>query len=203
VPKLLAQVPETDELDELARAAATCRACPLWEHATQTVFGEGPPGARMVLVGEQPGDQEDQQGEPFVGPAGRVLDDGLEAAGIDRSTTYVTNAVKHFKFEERGKRRIHKTPNTTEVRACGPWLAAELRALAPDVVVALGAVAAKSLLGNDFRVSRQRGEVHDGEHGLVVATVHPASILRGDPEDRADAFAAFVADLKVAAEVAA
>ncbi len=192
-------LPERRDLKSLAIAAKDCRGCPLWRPATQTVFGDGPRGAEVVLVGEQPGDQEDREGEPFVGPAGRILDDGLAAAGIDRRKAYVTNAVKHFKFEERGKRRIHKTPNRTEVRACGPWLAAELQALAPGVTVALGATAAQALLGPDFRVSRQRGEVHDGEHGALVATVHPSSILRGPPEDREEAFGAFVGDLEVVA----
>jgi DNA polymerase len=196
-------LPAERDLASLADAAAGCRGCPLWKPATQTVFGEGPADARVVLVGEQPGDQEDKEGEPFVGPAGRVLDDALVAAGIDREVAYVTNAVKHFKFEARGKRRIHKTPSATEVRACGPWLAAELQALAPDVTVALGATAAKALLGNDFRVSRQRGEVHEADAGTVVATVHPSSILRGRPEDREDALAGLVADLRVVADLLA
>jgi DNA polymerase len=152
-----------------------------------------------MFVGEQPGDQEDREGEPFVGPAGGVLDRALVEAGIDRSTAYVTNAVKHFRFEERGKRRIHKTPSATQVRACGPWLAAELTALAPDVTVALGATAAKALLGADFRVSRQRGEVLEVDDRTMVATVHPSSVLRGPAEDRDAAFAAFVADLRVVA----
>jgi DNA polymerase len=165
------------------------------------VFGDGPEDARVVLVGEQPGDQEDKEGEPFVGPAGGVLDRALVAAGIDRSAAYVTNAVKHFKFEARGKRRIHKTPSTTEVRACGPWLAAELQALAPDVTVALGATAARSLLGPDFRVTEQRGEVLEVDDRTVVATVHPSSILRGPSEDREADFEAMVDDLRVVARL--
>ena len=192
-------LPERRDLRSLAEAAAGCRGCPLWKPATQTVFGDGPPDARVVLVGEQPGDQEDREGEPFVGPAGGVLDRALDQAGIDRQLAYVTNAVKHFKFEQRGKRRIHKNPTATEVRACGPWLDAELRALAPDVTVALGATAAKALLGADFRVSRQRGEVQTVEDRTMVATVHPSSILRGPPEDREANFDAFVSDLRVVA----
>jgi DNA polymerase len=192
-------LPERRDLAALADAAAGCRGCDLWKPATQTVFGDGPEGARVVLVGEQPGDQEDKEGEPFVGPAGGVLDRALEAAGIDRSTTYVTNAVKHFRFEERGKRRIHKTPSATQVRACGPWLAAELQALAPDVTVALGATAAKSLLGPGFRVTKQRGEILEVDDRTMVATVHPSSILRGPSEDRERNFDAFVRDLAVVA----
>jgi uracil-DNA glycosylase len=192
-------LPDRRDLRSLAAAAADCRGCPLWKPATQTVFGDGPPDARVVLVGEQPGDQEDKEGEPFVGPAGGVLDRGLEAAGIDRGQAYVTNAVKHFKFEQRGKRRIHKNPGATEVRACGPWLDAELQALAPDVTVALGATAAKALLGAQFRVSRQRGEVHEVDQRTMVATVHPSSILRGPSEEREANFDAFVDDLRVVA----
>ncbi len=194
-------LPPERDLASLAEAAAGCRGCPLWKPATQTVFGDGPPDARVVLVGEQPGDQEDKEGEPFVGPAGQVLDRALAEAGIDRELAYVTNAVKHFKFEPRGKRRIHKNPSATEVRACGPWLAAELQALAPDVTVALGATAAKALLGNDFRVSRQRGQVVDVDGARMVATVHPSSILRGPSEDREANLAAMVADLEVVADL--
>ena len=164
-----------------------------------------------MLIGEQPGDQEDKSGRPFVGPAGRLLDKALVAAGIDRDAAYVTNAVKHFKFEERGKRRIHKTPSRTEVVACRPWLLAEIEAVAPDVVVLLGATAAKSLMGSNFRLTAHRGEVlalpsSDGTVDLdvdpqVVATVHPSAVLRGRPEDREKAFDAFVADLHVVAEL--
>jgi uracil-DNA glycosylase family protein len=173
------------------------------------VFGGGSRDAKVVLVGEQPGDQEDKTGQPFVGPAGRLLDKALVDAGIDREGVYITNAVKHFKFEERGKRRIHKTPSRTEVVSCRPWLLAELDALDPGVVVLLGATAAKSLLGNDFRLTQHRGEVlalpeNDLSADLdvkprVLATVHPSAILRGPPEDREKAFDALVADLRVAA----
>jgi uracil-DNA glycosylase len=187
--------------------AAQCTRCDLYRRATQTVFGEGRTGASITLVGEQPGDQEDKQGHPFVGPAGRILDRALDEAGIDRADVYVTNAVKHFKFEERGKRRIHKTPSRAEVVACRPWLLSEINAVSPDVVGLLGATAAKSLMGNDFRLTAHRGEVLrlpsvDGTVDLdvkphVVATVHPSSILRGPPEDRETAFDALVADLRV------
>jgi DNA polymerase len=192
-------------LDELRDAAATCRNCHLYQNATQTVFGEGPARAQVVLVGEQPGDQEDRQGHPFVGPAGRVLDEALAEAGIDRRRVYVTNAVKHFKYELRGKRRIHKKPNTTEVRACHPWLDGELDAVKPKVVVALGATAAQALFGPDFKVTRQRGEFVslDGNGTRATATVHPSSILRAqDDESRHEQMRAFVEDLrKVAREL--
>jgi uracil-DNA glycosylase len=164
------------------------------------VFGEGPRDARMLLVGEQPGDREDIEGAPFVGPAGRVLDDALEVAGIDRGTVYVTNAVKHFRFEERGKRRLHKTPSRGEVKACVPWLAAELEAVAPEVLVLMGAVAAQSLLGPRFSVTRQRGVVPDAPTpATTVATVHPSAILRAPPERRAEQLAGFIDDLRLAA----
>jgi uracil-DNA glycosylase family protein len=204
-------VPETHDLDELATAAQSCKGCDLYLNATQTVFGAGSPSADLMLVGEQPGDQEDKAGAPFVGPAGRLLDKALVAAGIDRDNVYVTNAVKHFKFtlSERGKRRIHKTPSRTEVVACRPWLLAELDAVDPDVVVLLGATAAKALMGKDFRLTAHRGEVlhlppDELETDLdidpeVVATVHPSSVLRGPPEDREKAFDGLVADLRVAA----
>ena len=195
-------VPAGVDLDELRAAAASCRGCDLYENATRTVFGAGPADARMVIVGEVPGDQEDRKGEPFVGPAGRLLDRALDEAGIDRSLVYVTNAVKHFKFvpAERGKRRIHKTPSRTEVVACRPWLDAELDSVEPELVVALGATAAKSLLGPDFRVTKQRGSVlpmPDREE-RVVATVHPSSVLRAD--DREAAYQGLLADLTVAAK---
>ncbi|POX43697.1 UdgX family uracil-DNA binding protein [Streptomyces sp. Ru72] len=197
-------LPDSGDLAAYRRAAADCHGCPLYENATQTVFGRGDTSARVVLVGEQPGDQEDRQGEPFVGPAGRLLDKALTEAGIDRGTAYVTNAVKHFKFTvvpERGKRRIHKAPSLREMSACKPWLRAELDLIRPDVVVALGATAAKSLLGGSFRVSKDRGSLlplpgaDDGQY--VVATVHPSAILRAD--DREAAYAGLVSDLKVAA----
>jgi len=195
-------VPAGADLDELRAAAASCQGCDLHENATQTVFGAGPADARVVIVGEVPGDQEDREGEPFVGPAGRLLDRALAEAGIDRSLVYVTNAVKHFKFvpAERGKRRIHKTPLRTEVVACRPWLDAELDRLGPDLVVALGATAAKSLLGQDFRVTKQRGSVlsmPDREE-RVVATVHPSAVLRAN--DREAAYQGLLADLTVAAK---
>jgi len=185
------------DLDELRARAADCQACDLWKTGTQTVFGEGPPTAEVMMVGEQPGDREDIEGHPFVGPAGRVLDMALERAGIDRDRVYVTNVVKHFKWRPRGKRRIHQKPNLEEVNACRPWLEGELAAVRPRVLVCLGAVAAQALLGRDFRVSRQRGEWVDSPLGeRVTATVHPSSILRGDPEDREAAMAGLVADLK-------
>jgi uracil-DNA glycosylase len=195
-------LPESRDLIALRRAAKGCKGCPLWAPATQTVFGEGPADVRVVLVGEQPGDREDREGRPFVGPAGRVLDRALGEAGIDRGATYVTNAVKHFKFVERGKRRLHKNPSRSEVVACRPWLDAELAALSPEVVVPMGAVAAQALLGPSFRVTRQRGEVLplDGDL-MAVATVHPSSILRGPEEDREQNFAALVADLEVVADL--
>jgi DNA polymerase len=197
-------LPSGGDLAAHRRAAADCHGCPLYENATQTVFGRGDASARVVLVGEQPGDQEDRQGEPFVGPAGRLLDKALAEAGIDRDTAYVTNAVKHFKFTvvpERGKRRIHKAPSLREMSACKPWLRAELELIHPEVVVALGATAAKALMGGSFRVSKDRGNLltlpGTGEDGHVVATVHPSAILRAD--DREAAYAGLVSDLKVAA----
>jgi len=187
----------------LRRDAADCRACPLWQTGTQTVFGEGAASAQVVFVGEQPGDQEDKQGRPFVGPAGRVLDEALELAGIDRSTTYVTNAVKHFKWTARGKRRIHAKPSWSEIAACHPWLQSELEAIEPTVVVCLGATAAQALLGKQFRVTRQRGtwvESDLAEH--VTATIHPSSILRQrTDEDRHREMEGFVEDLKLVAVV--
>jgi uracil-DNA glycosylase len=177
-----------------------CRGCALYANATQAVFGEGAAHAEVMLVGEQPGDKEDLAGRPFVGPAGRLLDEALDEAGIDRSHTYVTNAVKHFKWQGRGKRRIHQKPTWSESTACRPWLEAELDAVRPRVVVALGATAAQSLLGKDFRVTKQRGELIESpvaEH--VVATVHPSSILRQDEDARQAERAAFVADLRVVA----
>jgi uracil-DNA glycosylase len=194
-------VPQRPSLRKLREAASDCRACPLWKDATQTVFGEGPAKAAVVLVGEQPGDREDQEGRPFVGPAGRVLDDALEEAGIDRKQVYVTNAVKHFKWKPRGKRRIHQKPNAEEISACRPWLDAELSVLEPDVLVALGATAAQALLGRGFRVTRDRGVPVDSDLAPnVLATVHPSSILRArDEAERREAYGAFVADLKVVA----
>ena len=187
-------------LDDLRAEAAGCTRCDLYRNATQTVFGDGPPSARVVLVGEQPGDKEDLEGEPFVGPAGRILDQALERAGIDRSQTYVTNVVKHFKWEPRGKRRLHKTPNAAEQAACRVWLDAELEAIRPEVIVCLGATAAKSLLGRGFKVTEQRGRfVESPLAPHVLATVHPSSILRGEPAEREAALAAMVDDLRVVA----
>jgi DNA polymerase len=189
-------------LSSLREAAAACRGCPLWLVGTQTVFGEGTADAEVMLVGEQPGDQEDRAGKPFVGPAGRLLDDALQAAGIDRSTTYVTNAVKHFKWRARGKRRIHQKPSWTELTACRPWLEAEIAVVEPRVLVLLGATAAQSLLGRQFRVTQNRGKLLDSELAeAVTATVHPSSILRGDPEERERNFGAFVDDLRVVAKL--
>ena len=198
-------VPEDPSLATLREAAAGCRGCHLWRAATQTVFGEGPEGARVVLVGEQPGDREDVEGRPFVGPAGRELDRGLLAAGIDRGEVYITNAVKHFKFEERGKRRIHQTPRQIEIKACRPWLDEELELLAPEAVVALGATAAKALLGPKFRVSRERGQLIDSALApIVTATIHPSAILRvqGEAEREAER-EALAADLTVVARALA
>ena len=195
-------LPQRLDLASLREASAGCRGCHLWQVGTQTVFGEGAKQAEVMFVGEQPGDQEDQQGRPFVGPAGRVLDDALVAAGIDRDTTYVTNAVKHFKWQARGKRRIHQKPNWAEMTACRPWLEAELEVIRPRVLVLLGATAAQSLLGRQFRVTQSRGQLVESdlaEH--VTATVHPSSILRGEPEERDANFAAFVDDLKVVAKL--
>jgi uracil-DNA glycosylase family protein len=195
-------VPADASLASLREAARGCRACPLWERATQTVFGEGPPRAEVVLVGEQPGNEEDQAGLPFVGPAGRLLDKALAAAGIDRRRVYVTNAVKHFKWEPRGKRRIHQKPTAGEVRACLPWLDAELRLVRPRAVVCLGATAAQALLGKDFRVTRSRGElVASPLAPVVLATVHPSAILRApDDEARRAELSRFVEDLRRVAE---
>ena len=184
-------------------AAAHCRACDLWKTATQTVFGEGKRGARVVFVGEQPGDQEDRAGRPFVGPAGRVLDDALEAAGIDRSAVYVTNAVKHFKWRAAGKRRLHERPNRREVAACRLWLDAELATVRPQVVVCLGATAAQALISPTFKVTTERGKLIESPLApRVIATVHPSSILRvPDEEARKDEMRRFVADLKAVAKV--
>jgi uracil-DNA glycosylase len=193
-------VPPRPTLPSLREAAAGCQACPLWRTGTQTVFGEGRAGARAMLVGEQPGDREDREGRPFVGPAGRLLDDALEEAGIDRSLAYVTNVVKHFKWTPRGKRRIHQKPSWGEVAACRPWLDAELAVVRPAVLVCLGATAAQALLGRQFRVTKQRGEPVESDLApVVLATIHPSAILRMDGAEREAEQAAFVADLRVAA----
>jgi DNA polymerase len=195
-------LPDKLSLKTLREAAATCRGCHLWEVGTQTVFGDGRQAAEVMFVGEQPGDQEDKAGMPFVGPAGRLFDEALEAAGIDRSTTYVTNAVKHFKWQARGKRRIHQKPNWTEMTACRPWLEAELAVVKPKVLVLLGATAAQSLLGRQFRVTQHRGELVESDLAeAVTATIHPSAILRGEPEQRERELATFVADLKFVASL--
>jgi uracil-DNA glycosylase len=198
-------VPESPTLPKLREAAAGCQACDLWKTGTQTVFGEGLKKAEILFVGEQPGNDEDLAGRPFVGPAGRVLDEGLEEAGIDRTLAYVTNVVKHFKWEPRGKRRIHAKPNWAEIAACRPWLDAELEVVRPKVLVCLGATAAQALLGRQFRVTKQRGvPVESDLAPHVLATVHPSSILRQETEeDRKAAMTAFVADLKVVAKLLA
>ncbi|MDX6382772.1 MAG: uracil-DNA glycosylase, partial [Blastocatellia bacterium] len=186
-------------------AAADCEACDLWKHGTQTVFGEGSRRAEILFVGEQPGNEEDLTGHPFVGPAGRLFDDALEAAGIDRAQTYVTNVVKHFKWEPRGKRRIHKKPNSIEIAACRPWLEAEISLIKPTIIVCLGATAAQSLLGSKFRVSKQRGQfIASTLAPYVLATVHPSSILRApDDETRRLQKRQFLDDLKKVARVLA
>jgi uracil-DNA glycosylase len=194
-------VPHGGDLARLRSAAAECRGCDLWRLGTQTVFGEGPQRAELVLVGEQPGDREDLEGRPFVGPAGHTLDTALERAGIDRSRVYLTNAVKHFRWKARGKRRLHERPLRSQIVACRPWLRAELDVLEPSLVVLMGAVAAQSLLGSDFSVTRERGIVADVPEGLppLVATVHPSSILRAPDDERRARMEAFVADLSLAA----
>jgi uracil-DNA glycosylase family protein len=193
-------VPERPSLPKLREAAEGCTACDLYKTGTQTVFGEGTRNAEVMFVGEQPGDQEDLAGKPFVGPAGRLLDEALVDAGIDRKTVYVTNVVKHFKWQARGKRRIHQKPNWSEIAACRPWLEAELAVVEPRVLVCLGATAAQALLGRQFRVTRERGRPVESELAAhVIATVHPSSILRSDPQTREQEYAAFVEDLKVVA----
>jgi uracil-DNA glycosylase family protein len=196
-------VPETGGLKAVREAAATCKGCPLHGPATQTVFGEGPRRATVMFVGEMPGDREDRAGHVFVGPAGRELDAGLERAGIERRDAYVTNVVKHFKFKERGKRRIHDTPKKAEVDACLPWLREELRLVRPQVLVFLGATAAKALLGSSFRLTRSRGEEVESDLAPhVTATIHPAAILRApDSEAREAEREAFVRDLEFAARL--
>ena len=199
-----APIPDKLTLSALRAAAANCKACDLWKLGTQTVFGEGIANARVMMVGEQPGDKEDLQGRPFVGPAGAVLDRALTAAGIDRSDVYVTNIVKHFKWEPRGKRRLHKKPNALEISACRPWLDAEIKVVKPEVVVLLGASAAQGIMGRQFRVSQQRGQwVQSNIAPLVMATVHPSSILRApDDDSRHEEMRRFVDDLKkVAAQL--
>jgi DNA polymerase len=195
-------LPVRRNLKALREAAAGCRGCHLWRGATQTVFGEGRKSSRVMLVGEQPGDREDRAGEPFVGPAGRELDRGLDSAGIARADAYVTNVVKHFKFEERGRRRIHQTPKRFEIDACKPWLEEELSVVKPEALVLLGATAAKALLGSSFKVTQHRGELLDSDLApIVTATIHPSAILRGpDDATRQQEREAFAVDLRVVAQ---
>ena len=204
-PGAAAYLPKAPTLANLSTAARRCQGCDLYRNATQTVFGAGPARAQIMFVGEQPGNEEDLQGAPFVGPAGRIFDKALEEAGIEREDTYVTNAVKHFKFEPRGKKRIHKRPNTTEIVACRPWLEAELRLVKPRALMCLGATAAQALLGKTFRVSQQRGHAIASELApVVMATVHPSSLLRApSSEDREREYKHFVADLRALARALA
>jgi uracil-DNA glycosylase len=191
-------IPPRPSLKKLRETAAGCKACPLWKTGTQTVFGEGSSKAEVMFVGEQPGDQEDREGKPFVGPAGRLLDKAMEEAGIDRSAAYVTNVVKHFKWKAQGKRRIHQKPSWSEIAACFPWLEAELAVVKPRVLVCLGATAAQALLGRQFRVTQHRGEPVESDLApVVIATVHPSSILRAD--DRDAELKKFFSDLKTVA----
>ena len=194
-------VPDRPTVERLREAAAGCKGCDLWSNATQTVFGEGSEHAKLMLVGEQPGDHEDVEGKPFVGPAGRLLDTALERAAIPRANVYLTNVVKHFKWVRRGKRRLHEKPNSQEVRACRPWLDAEVKTVQPRLVVLLGATAAQAVLGPTVRVTKQRGQVVNTPLGVQgLATVHPSSILRApDDDSRREAMDAFVEDLRVAA----
>ena len=199
-----AATPDTSSLVEMRDASRECTACHLYKRATQTVFGEGPKSAPIMLVGEQPGDYEDVAGKPFVGPAGKIMDQALEEAGIDRKAVYVTNAVKHFKWEPRGKRRIHKKPNSREIAACRPWLEAELRLVKPKLLVCLGATAAQAIFGPSFRVTRERGKVLSSKFATrVLATVHPSSLLRQpDEESRKREYEGFVIDLRAALKAA-
>jgi len=193
-------LPERKTLPSLRDAAQQCKGCDLWKRGTQAVFGEGKVGSEVMLVGEQPGDQEDLQGRPFVGPAGRILDKALDAAGIDRDDVYVTNAVKHFKWEPRGKRRIHKKPSGMEIAACRPWFDEEVKVVRPRVIVCMGATAAQALLGRDFKVTQERGKVISRGDLPIIATVHPSSILRApDEETRHTEMARFIEDLRVVA----
>jgi uracil-DNA glycosylase family protein len=202
-----AWVPEQADIDELKRAAEDCRGCELWKPATQVVFSAGNPRAPLALVGEQPGDVEDRKGIPFVGPAGRLLQDALDEAGVPRKDVYVTNAVKHFRFTERGKRRIHATPQVSHIKACRPWLEAELSVVDPALIVCLGAVAARSLLGTTFKVTQERGQVLELPTPIgirrVLATVHPSAVLRAADEERTAAFKRLVSDLRAAREAVA
>jgi len=191
-----ALMPEKPTLPKLREAAAGCRACPLWKTGTQTVFGEGLKRARLMLIGEQPGDREDIEGHPFVGPAGRILDQALEQAGIERGDAYVTNVVKHFKWKPKGKRRIHQAPRAEEIKACAPWLEAELDVVDPEVMVCLGATAVRAVIGSKAKVMKDHGQFLESRLGpTAMPTLHPSAILRADPEDRDDAMALLVSDL--------
>lgn len=194
-----AQPPPTRDLEKLRAASKRCKACPLWKTGTQTVFGEGPAKARILFVGEQPGDKEDLEGKPFVGPAGRMLNEALEEAGIDRSEIYVTNAVKHFKWEPAGKRRLHKKPNSREIAACRPWLVSEIEALQPEIIVCLGVTAVRSVLQRGVKIGEERGRLMESPLGpRVLVTVHPSSLLRiQDQPDKEEARKAFLRDLRV------
>ena len=196
----LAYFPDEITLDSLRGASQVCKGCDIYKNATQTVFGEGPKHAKIMLVGEQPGDEEDKQGHPFIGPAGRLLDQALDEAGIDRQRVYTTNAVKHFKWKPAGKRRLHQKPSAREVDACKPWLLGEIETVQPDIIVCLGATAAQSLLGKDFRVTKSRGQWMEFKNRRIIATVHPSSILRApDSASKAEQFQAFVEDLRIVA----
>ena len=199
-------MPEHADIEALKSAAVNCKGCELWQPATQVVFSAGNPKAPLALVGEQPGDVEDRQGIPFVGPAGRLLQEALDEAGVAREDVYVTNAVKHFRFTDRGKRRIHATPQVTHIKACLPWLEAELTLVDPTLIVCLGATAARALLGSTFRVTKQRGQVLELATPVgvrpVLATVHPSAVLRATAEERSEAFAGLVSDLRTAREAA-
>jgi uracil-DNA glycosylase len=196
-----ALIPERPTLSSLRESAAACRACPLWKDGTQTVFGEGLKRARLMLIGEQPGDREDIEGHPFVGPAGKVLDKALDEAGIERGDAYITNAVKHFKWTPKGKRRIHQTPRAEEIKACAPWLEAEIGVVDPEVLVCLGATAVKAVIGSKARVMKDHGQFLDSRLGRsAVPTLHPSAILRADEEDREQAMAMLVGDLTTVRE---
>jgi uracil-DNA glycosylase family protein len=187
---------ERKTLKSLREAAARCKACPLWESGTQTVFGEGLKRSRLMLIGEQPGDREDREGHPFVGPAGRILDKALEGAGIERGDAYVTNVVKHFKWTPKGKRRIHQTPKAEEIKACAPWLEAEMEVVDPEVLICMGATAVRAVIGSKAKVMKDHGELLESKLGRpAVPTLHPSAVLRAEDDDRADALAMLVGDL--------
>jgi DNA polymerase len=199
----LEYLPERITYNTLHDASLTCRGCELYKLGTQTVFGEGPRDARVMMVGEQPGNEEDLQGHPFVGPAGRMLDKALVEAGIDRETVYMTNAVKHFKWKPAGKRRLHQKPAASEVTACKPWLNGEIEVIHPEIIVCLGATAAQSMMGNAFRVTKSRGEWFDLGRSRIIATIHPSAVLRAPDDDREKEYRHFVADLAIVARALA